>query len=146
MANYPMYGLPQGYQPMYQQPVYQQMQPAQQIQPTQQQNTGMVCRPVTSREEALGTPVDFMGGTTVMPNLSDKRIIYTKAFNAQTGQADFGEYRRLPGQEAKEETPQTYAMESDVQALREQVKDLNDKIAVIQARKRPKKEETDNDE
>ena len=145
MANYPMYGVPQGYQPMYQQPVYQQqMQPVQQ--PQMQQSAGMLCRPVTSREEALGTPVDFMGGTTIMPNLSDKRIIYAKVFNAQTGQADFGEFHRVTGQEPKGETPQAYAMESDVQALREQVKELGEKLAAMQARRRPKKEETGDDE
>lgn len=143
MANYPVYGIQQGYQPMYQQPMYQQ-----QIQPAQQpqQNAGMVCRPVISREEALGTPVDFMGGTTIMPNLSDKRIIYAKVFNAQTGHADFGEFHRVTGQEPKGETPQAYAMESDVQALREQVKELGEKLAAMQARRRPKKEETGDDE
>ena len=52
----------------------------------------------------------------------------------------------MTGQEPKEETPQAYAMEIDVQALREQVKELREKLAAMQARKRPKKEETGDDE
>ena len=76
------------YQPSYQQP-WQAMQPQYQQPQTQVQQP--VCRMVASREEASGTPVDFMGGLMIFPDAQNNRI-YTKRWNAQTGMAEFGEY------------------------------------------------------
>lgn len=55
------------------------------------QQSGFVCRPVTSREEAVATQVDFFSPGTVMPDLAHG-IIYLKRINQQTGSADFLEF------------------------------------------------------
>ena len=92
MPNYPYYG---NYMPNYYQPMqgYQQMnqpmqvnQPTQQTQPTGAQ-TNFFCRPVASKEEALGVPVDFMGSPMFFPDLAHN-VIYMKRFNTTTGAAD----------------------------------------------------------
>lgn len=55
------------------------------------QQSGFSCRPVTSREEAVATQVDFFSPGTVMPDLSHG-VIYLKRINQQTGSADFMEF------------------------------------------------------
>lgn len=59
--------------------------------PAQQQG-GPICRLVSSREEATGTPVDFMGNLMVFADVQNNRI-YTKRWNAQAGASEFGEFR-----------------------------------------------------
>ena len=135
MANFPPYQMPQTYQPPMYQAAYQQ--PA--YQPAQQAQSGLSGRMVTSREEALGVPVDFMGGLMVLPDVGH-RAIYTKLFNGQTGQTDFAEYRRIDRPEAKPDQPEAYALESDVKALRDQVAELTGQIDALKTRRRAKKE------
>ena len=53
---------------------------------------GFFCRPVASREEALGVPVDFMGAPMFFPDLS-RGLIYMKRFNPSSGSADVYEFR-----------------------------------------------------
>lgn len=107
---YPYYGnyMPNYYQPMQgYQPMNQQMNQAQ-SQSTQmanvQQSVGgsqpnFFCRPVASKEEALGVPVDFMGAPMFFPDLAHN-VIYMKRFNTNTGAADIFEFY---GQQAKEQ-------------------------------------------
>ena len=135
MANFPPYQMPQPpmYQAAYQQPAYQ---------PAQQAQSGLSGRMVTSREEALGVPVDFMGGLMVFPDVGH-RAIYTKLFNGQTGQTDFAEYRRIDRPEAKPDQPEAYALESDVKALRDQVAELTGQIDALKTRRRAQKEAAD---
>lgn len=68
--------------------------PAQPIQPQGSVSTqpGFYCRPVASKEEALGVPVDFMGQPMFFPDLAHN-IIYVKRFNTSTGAADVYEFR-----------------------------------------------------
>lgn len=83
----------QGYQPM-NQPMTNQ--------PTQNtQQTNFLCRPVASKEEALGVPVDFMGAPMFFPDLSHG-VIYMKRFNTNTGSADLFEFH---GQQWQESAP-----------------------------------------
>lgn len=140
MANYPPYAMPQGYQPMYQQG-YQAPAclPTQTVNQPQPQAQGLNGRMVTSREEALGVPVDFMGGLMVFPDVSHGAV-YTKVFNAQTGQAEFAEYRRVARPEPRAEGTEAYALDSDVKALRAKVDELTDRLAAIQPRRRAQKE------
>lgn len=58
---------------------------------------GFYCRPVASKEEALGVPVDFMGQPMFFPDLAHN-IIYVKRFNTTTGAADVYEFRGPDGQ------------------------------------------------
>ena len=64
-------------------PQIQQSQP-QQTAPQPQVQSGFICRPVTSREEALATPCDFMAAGVIMPDMAHG-MIYLKRFNSQTG-------------------------------------------------------------
>lgn len=57
----------------------------------QPQTPSAVCRPVTSKEEAVGVPVDFMGSLMVFPDMGHGKV-YVKRFNSQTGSADFMEF------------------------------------------------------
>lgn len=80
--TYPAYGAYNPVTPFAPTPqVYQPQQPAQQpsqaIQPQGNVNTqpAFFCRPVASREEALGVPVDFMGAPMFFPDLAHN-VIY----------------------------------------------------------------------
>lgn len=126
MANYPytpytpnppVYGgyMPQPYpiypqQPPAPQPPMPQPQPA--PQPAAQQtpqpmqgnaNGGIVCAPVTSREEAVATRVEAFGPGFIMPDFGHG-MIYFKRFNDKTALADFEEYQRVPqaGEQAQQ--------------------------------------------
>ena len=77
-----------GYNPQIQQAQPQQTAPQPQIQ------SGFICRPVTSREEALATPCDFMAAGVIMPDMAHG-MIYLKRFNSQTGASDFADFDKL---------------------------------------------------
>lgn len=146
MANYPPYAMPQGYQHMYQQGYQAQAcLPTQTVNQPQPQAQGLNGRMVTSREEALGVPVDFMGGLMVFPDVGHGAV-YTKVFNAQTGQAEFAEYRRVARPEPRAEGPaEAYALDSDVKALQAKVDELTNRLAAIQLRRRAQKEAAENE-
>lgn len=70
------------------QPAFTQQSPQQIQQNGSNTQTMFLCRPVTSREEAIAAQVDFMGPGTIMPDLSHGKI-YLKRFNQNTGSSDF---------------------------------------------------------
>lgn len=110
-------------------PVAQQM-----AQPSPQQEA-YICRPVTSREEAVATPTDFMR-PLLMPDLSHGRI-YIKRFNPQTGSSDLFDFAAVE-QEASKPAPQ-YATVEELNALREEV----EKMKKPASRGRAKADETE---
>lgn len=75
----------------YYQPMQNQYQPGNPPMTNQTQQTNFVCRPVASKEEALGVPVDFMGSPMFFPDLAHN-VIYVKRFNTNTGAADVFEF------------------------------------------------------
>lgn len=93
------------YQPMMNPPVQNVQQMPQQNQATgvQQASTqpNFFCRPVASKEEALGVPVDFMGQPMFFPDLAHN-VVYMKRFNTTTGAADIYEFR---GQQEQSSAP-----------------------------------------
>lgn len=95
------------YQPMMNPPVQNVQQMPQQNQATgvQQASTqpNFFCRPVASKEEALGVPVDFMGQPMFFPDLAHN-VVYMKRFNTTTGAADIYEFR---GQQEQPSAPTT---------------------------------------
>lgn len=128
------YGQPYSYQtPLYggQPPLYQPRQDAagaqypqmqQGPQPGQQPpQSGYICRPVTSREEALGVQVDFLGPGTVMPDLGHG-MVYLKRFNPNTGASDLMEFAYQPPKQ--EAPPVQYATVEDINALRVEIEAL----------------------
>lgn len=119
------------YQAPYQMPGMPQQMPNQMAQPApvQQQPQGLNGRMVTSKEEALGVPVDFMGGVTILPDIGHGRI-YTKVFNPNTGAADFLEYRLVPA-----ETPAPavqFAPMTEIEKLRAQVETIEQALQDLQ--------------
>ena len=123
-----MFGQPQ----MMQQPMTQPMQP--QMQPTQMPATSSLQgRMVTSREEALGVPVDFSGAPMLFPDLAHG-VIYFKQFNSGTGSSDFREFRLndMPSPAQREAQPAgpAYATLDDLDKLRYEVKEALSKMGV----------------
>ena len=119
----------QGYQP----PV-QPMQPVQApTQPQQGNPPTFFCRPVASREEALGVPVDFMGSPMFFPDLAHG-VIYLKKFNPNTGAADMLEFRAQPQQEQRPSEQAAFAPLNDLLQLKD---DLDNVKAEIERLKKP---------
>jgi len=122
-SNYPQYGS------MEQQGMYPQ-QSAQPMMgmPPQQTPQPMSVRMVSSREEALAVPVDFMGNAIYMHDVAHGRI-YRKVWNVQSGAAEFEEYGALP--KAPEPMPApvpAYATEAQVRDLEARFTELESYI------------------
>ncbi len=105
-----MQQFPQGYQQQYQ---------MMQQQPQQIQQEAYLCRPVTSREEAVATPVDYMRAT-LLPDMGHGKI-YLKRFNPQTGASDILEFAQCIEQE---QPAPKYATVEDLEALRSEIEKM----------------------
>lgn len=112
--NRPMNGYGGNYQGYFQQPYQAQ---AFQYQQPQQAQMVLSGRPVTSREEAAGLPMDFTSGAMYMPDLAHG-VIYAKIFNANTGEAPLLEFRVAKPEEKKEVA---YATAIEVESLRAEI-------------------------
>lgn len=62
---------------------------------------GFLCRPVTSREEALAVQVDYFSPGTLMPDLGHG-VVYLKRFNNSTGASDLFQFALVPPAEGGE--------------------------------------------
>lgn len=87
------------------------------------QSQGFYVRPVTSREEAVASQVDFFGPGTIMPDLSHG-VIYLKRFNPQSGASDFFVFTV---EQPKEEAPVQYATKEDIESIRAEIDQLKGK-------------------
>lgn len=96
----------------------QAAQPMQPTQPTTQE--AFICRPVTSREEAMATPVDYVR-PILMPDFGHGKI-YLKKFNQQTGASDIFNFT-LEEQGTTQPEPQ-YATREELNALRDELEKL----------------------
>lgn len=151
--SYPLYN---PYLPMqlYQNQMAQtQMPPQQMPAPSPQtasvstQGISPASRPVTNREEAIGTPADFSGAPMVFPDITHNRV-YIKRWNMQTGNADFMEYAPVitiqspADQSQNQET--VFASLRELQDLQETVFELKKEIDGIKkpAGKTVKKNDT----
>lgn len=135
--NYTLYN---PYLPMqpYQNQMAQTQMPPQQM-PVQAAQTASVptqgistsSRPVTNREEALGTPADFSGAPMVFPDITHNRV-YIKRWNIQTGNADFMEYvspvTTTQTVEQSQKQDVIFASLQDFQDLQETVANLQEEI------------------
>lgn len=99
-----------------------------------------ICRPVASREEAVGVPVDFMGSLMVFPDLGHGRV-YLKRFNNQTGSADFMEFVPAPstdvveGPEPVDEIKEIKDQLAELISLPNQIAELSKKIDSLKPEK-----------
>lgn len=132
----PYYGnyMPNYYQPMqgYQQ-MNQPVQVNQQTQPTQPTGaqTNFFCRPVASKEEALGVPVDFMGSPMFFPDLAHN-VVYMKRFNTTTGAADVFEFHGQQAQEQPSSTAPSFAPLDEFNTTKETIGQLKETILQLQ--------------
>lgn len=95
---------------------YMPQQPQQIPQPmTQPMQGGVMCRPVSSMEEAKSMQVQFDGSLYAFINLAAGEI-YTKQFNFNTGSMDFETYSKAPPAPAV-----TYATREDIEDLRREL-------------------------
>lgn len=114
---------PQQFQPPQNPPVMPQNQPVMQ--------QGFQCRPVTSREEAVATQVDFASPGTIMPDFAHGTI-YFKRFNSNTGGSDFLAY--VLQTEPPAPPPPAWASVQEVEELRGDVRRLTDKIEKMEGK------------
>ena len=108
-----------GYYPMYN-PMQRMELPqaaAIQQQPQIPASPGFICKPVTSKEEALGAQTDFFAAGTLMPDLAHGTV-YLKRFNQNTGSSDF-----LTFVLQQTEAP-AYASAQDVQELQAAIEQI----------------------
>ena len=117
----------QMYQPMYGNPYAAQMRqnPAPFYQPQPQPGPGVVASLVTSRQEAEAAQIVFDNNTNVYVDQAHN-VIYTKRLNANTGAADFAVYRRVDA--AQESPAAAYASQADVDAIRQQLAEVLDRL------------------
>lgn len=95
---------------------YMPQQPQQVPQPVPQpMQGGVMCRPVSSIEEAKSIQVQFDGSLYAFINLAAGEI-YTKQFNFTTGSMDFEVYTK-----AKPAPPVAYATREDIDELRKEL-------------------------
>lgn len=110
---------------------YPQNPPAYPPQIPVQQETGVICRPVTSIEEAKSIPTDFNGNLMIFPDLSHN-MIHTKQLNYQDGSAIFNTYVIVhPEPVPIQETPSpsmNFAPMSEVEGLKQEIAQLKAQI------------------
>lgn len=153
--TYPAYGgynpvtpfapAPQVYQPM-QQSVPQPVQSAQ----TTNTQPNFFCRPVASKEEALGVPVDFMGAPMFFPDLAHS-VVYMKRFNTNSGSADVFEFKLDTPREKQEQVPTQVAAFAPLDEfidMKDTVQNLKDEVDRLKkpTGKAVKKNDASNDE
>lgn len=134
---YPMYN--NGY-PTFLPPQNQAVQPVQPIPAMNNMNqgayqTGYLCRPVTSREEAVAAETSYFSPGTLMPDLAHE-VVYLKRFNPNSGGSDFFTYV------LKEDEPEPkieYASTDDVLRLREIIDSLRDEIETLKKPAEPRR-------
>lgn len=71
-----------------------------------QPQTGFLCRPVTSKEEALAVQVDYLSAGTIMPDLGHG-MMYLKRFDPNTGLSNMFEFALVQPQSNENPQEQT---------------------------------------
>lgn len=100
------------------------------VQPQAMGQSGYVCRPVTSREEAVASQVDFLGPGSIMPDFGHG-IIYFKRFNPNSGSAEFYVFAlQQPAQATTQPSPTVpaYDPRQDIEGLRNDVNALRGEL------------------
>lgn len=100
---------------------------------------GYICRPVTSREEALATPIDFMSAGIIMPDFAHG-MIYVKRFNSQTGSAEFGDFAIAPPPAPNRNTTVDYALKTDIEMLNNAFNELKNEFDKFKDQPKTEKE------
>lgn len=134
--NYPMYQPPRFDQPQFApqnapQNAAQSVLPQGNINTQPQAQTGFLCRPVTSKEEALAVQVDYLSAGTIMPDLGHG-MMYLKRFDSNTGLSNMFEFALVQPQSnesQQEQTPISMPDYSDTfRVFGEQLGSVSDRI------------------
>ena len=136
---YNTYLQPNGYQPDFRSPNFQQRQefmPAQQQIPPQP-SMGFVCRPVTSRVEAEAIQCEYFGPGTLMPDLAHG-MVYLKRFNQNTGTSEMFDFASVPPATA---VAPEYVTKDTVDEIKQSINRLAEELDKIKKGK-VKKDET----
>lgn len=93
---------------------------------------GYVCRPVTSREEAVAVPVDFLGPGTIMPDFGHG-MIYFKRFNPNSGGAEFFDFSVQATPQTQQNAPAApaYDPRGDIEKLKGEIDILREDLDEI---------------
>lgn len=144
MPGYTPYYAPYNY-PMYQPPRFDQQQYMPQNGPQNaagapqgqgpiaapNMQTGFLCRPVTSKEEALAVQVDYLSAGTIMPDLGHG-MMYLKRFDSNTGLSNMFEFALIqpqPNEGQQEQPPAVMPDYSDTfRSFGEQLGSVSDRI------------------
>lgn len=123
---YPVYNNYPTYLPATQNQTVAPVQPIPAMQNNMNQGTyqGYLCRPVTSREEAVAAETSYFSPGTLMPDLAHE-VIYLKRFNTSSGASDFLTFA------LKEDEPEIkveYASTQEVLELRQVIEGLRTEI------------------
>lgn len=146
MSGYPYYQYAQQAQPgvnIYGNPVAPQLPQERPMQ--QMQAPGYNCRPVTSREEAVGAPTNYVGPGDVFVDIGHG-MMYLKRFNPQTGTSDFLDFARVaPAAAAPAPAPQpsqdyisAAAFNAVIKRLSDELDDVRAELDGLQAKKKGK--------
>lgn len=108
--------------------------PMPQIQPVAAQQTEpFKVTPVASIEEANAIPTDFMGTTLILPDFAHK-VIYTKAFNPNTGLPIFLTFRLEENLQANAQSISVeYDAKAEIEKLHSELEEIKNKLAAIEA-------------
>lgn len=142
MSNFPPYQYQDQNQWQFAPNVYPSFAPVQT--PPQRQEKPIIFRMATCREEVLGFPVDFTGQPLGFMT-PDRRTMWIKAFNTDTGCSDVVEYHRSNPTEQNQ--PQTPTMDSFLE-LQQLVRQQGEEIAQLRTapRRRAMREQEVNDD
>lgn len=144
MSGYPYYQYAQQAQPgvnLYANPQIPQERPPQ----MQPQSPRYNCRPVTSREEAVGAPTNYVGPGDVFVDIAHG-MMYLKRFNPQTGTSDFFDFKAIdPAATAPMPAPQpsqdyisAAAFNAVIKRLSDELDDVRAELDGLQAKKKGK--------
>lgn len=111
---------------------YQAPQPMQGPYMNGQQNaqSGFICCPVTSREEAVAFRVEAFGPAVIMPDLGHG-MIYFKRFNDKTALADFAEFRYCQQETGAKEQTQSIDIPAILGGFTKRMDDIGQKVDSI---------------
>ena len=95
--------------------------------------TGFLCRPVTSREEALAVQADYFSPGTLMPDLGHG-VVYMKRFNSNTGASDMFEFALVQNASAEQVSAAETSTQEIFESINSQLSGLIERMDALSAK------------
>lgn len=106
------------------------------------QQTGFLCRPVTSREEALAVQADYFSPGTLMPDLGHN-VVYLKRFNTNTGASDMFKFALVQDAPSEQAVPAETVSPKILETINTQLEDLIERMDALSVKMdQPKSKQT----